>query len=155
MDFFTINLLTSEEEYSHYFSTLLMSSKISIWSIKSASVIRSSWWPCLDRENFKVVLQFPPSTAVRCLSYNRRKIKSKTCISVKKWFFSKKRSFPRLLTFWWNCFNWLPQCKAKNYHFHKFSFCVMHNEEELWKLAGISMFGLMEKSHSSQSNSHK
>ena len=31
----------------------------------------------------------------------------------------------------------------------------MHNEEELWKLAGISMFGLMEKSHSSQSNSHK
>ena len=120
MDFFTINLLTSEEEYSHYFSTLLMSSKISIWSIKSASVIRSSWWPCLDRENFKVVLQFPPSTAVRCLSYNRRKIKSKTCISVKKWFFSKKRSFPRLLTFWWNCFNWLPQCKAKNYRLREF-----------------------------------
>ena len=91
------------------------------------------------------------------MSYNRRKIKSKTCTSVKKWFFSKTEVFQDDSLF--------GEIVSTDFHSAKqritvfvnsaFSFCVMHNEEELWKLAGISMFGLMEKSHSSQSNSHE
>ena len=76
---------------------------------------------------------------------------------VKIWFFSKKEVFQDYSLF--------GEIVSTDFHSAKeritvsvnsaFSFGVMHNEEELRNAAGISMFELMENSHSSQSNSHE
>ena len=84
MDFF-YNKPTLQDKLYGRIIFQLCSSKISTWSMKSTSVTRQSWWPCLDREIFGVVLHSALPTAVSCLNYTRRKTKSKN--PVKKCFF--------------------------------------------------------------------
>ena len=130
MDFF-YNKPTLQDKLYGRIIFQLCSSKISTWSMKSTSVTRQSWWPCLDREIFGVVLHSALPTAVSCLNYTRRKTKSKN--PVKKCFFFYERSLARSPAFWWNCLNWLPHCRVKNQRFREFCFyfCVLRNEEEL------------------------
>ena len=139
----------------------LCSSKMSTWSMKSTSVTRPGWWPCLDREIFGVVLYSALPTAVSCLNYTRRKTKLKN--PVKKCFFSMKEVLQGHLLFGeidWADFH-TAEWRINIFGNSVFTFVFFtmkkswSHKKELWKQASISMSLLMEKSNLSQSNYHE
>ena len=71
---------------------------------------------------FRWVSTSLPNFVISSVRYAKRGTAWKTQISVKEWFFSKKKSLVKSLIFWWNSLNWLSLCKIKDCCFHKF--CV-------------------------------
>ena len=89
LELLTRNPLTSKSEWSHFLPSLLMSSKINIWSMKSTYIT----WPGHDHVwivRFLGGFTLPSSTAICCLRHTRRKPNWKTQIWVEDFVFKKQ-----------------------------------------------------------------
>ena len=67
---------------------------------------------------------------ISSVRYAKRRTAWKTQISVKEWFFSKKKSLVKSLIFRWNSLNWLSLCKMSDCFFHEF--CVTFYVYMFW-----------------------
>ena len=126
--FLPMNLIASGAEWPRYISTffdvitnqcLICTMYINQVTDIIDDIINYHVWLMIF---FRWVSTSLPNFVISSVRYANRGTAWKTQISVKEWFFSKKKSLVKSLIFWWNSLNWLSLCKMKDCCFHEF--CV-------------------------------